>query len=244
MRMPPHTTRPLLRYGVTILLSGVIVACGRGGESQDAKVGDTTAAAATTPQTGAGASATASSRPAVVANAAISSWTDSNIVAKLEHGDKSEVQLGKLAESKSIIPAVTEFAKMLVTDHSKGAQELRSMEAKAKLRAKPATGDTSAKAAEDLLKKFTAMPKGKDWDSTFVQHEYDDHQQDIADTKAMQNQAKDPQLKQLLSDELPVLQKHLDAAEKLLGYTPGGTAAWHNAEFRKTDSAKSPKAKR
>ena len=241
MRTSPSTTRSLLRYGVTVLLSGLLIACGK--EKPGGNASDTTAAAATTPQAGASASA-ATPRTNVVASAAIASWTDSNIVATLEEGDKNEVQLGRLAVSKAIIPSVREYATMLVTDHSKGEREVRSMEAKAKLRAKPAAGDTTTKAGENLLKKFTAMPKGKDWDSTFVQHEYDDHQQDIADTKAMQNQAKDPQLKQLLGDELPVLQKHLEAAEKLLGNTPGGTAAWHNAEFRKTDSAKSSKPKR
>jgi protein subunit release factor A len=74
-------------------------------------------------------------------------------------------------------------------------------------------------------------------------HEFAEHQQDIADTKAMQNQAKDPQLKQLLGNELPALQKQLEAAEKLLGDTPGGSAAWHNAEFRKTERAKSAKSR-
>ena len=236
----PH---PLLRYGIAVLLSGLFVACAKDNANQNANATDTTKAAATTTPPPAGASATAAPRANATANPAISGWTDSNIVAKLEQGDKNEVQLGKLAESKAIIPAVKEFARMLVTDHSKGQQEVRSMEAKAKLHAKSATGDTTSKAGEDLLKKFTAMQKGKDWDSTWVQHEYDDHQQDIADTKAMQNQAKDPQLKQLLGNELPVLQKHLDAAEKLLGNTPGGTAAWHNAEFRKTDSAKAKKSK-
>lgn len=235
----PHRLR---RYGIAVLLSGLVVACAKDNANRNASATDTTTAAATTPP--AGASAAAAPRATATANPAISSWTDSNIVAKLEQGDKNEVQLARLAESKAIIPAVKEYAKMLATDHAKGEQEVRSMETKAKLHAKPATGDTTSKAGQDLLKKFTAMQKGKDWDSTWVQHEYDDHQQDIADTKAMQNQAKEPQLKQLLGDELPVLQKHLEAAEKLLGYTPGGTAAWHNAEFRKTDSAKSTKAKR
>lgn len=243
MQMPSNNTRSLPRYGAILLLSGLLVACAKDSGNRAANASDTTAAAATTPRAGASATAAPAPNADAVASPAISSWSDSNIVAKLEQGDKNEVQLGKLAESKAIIPAVKEFAKMLVTDHSKGERDVRSMEAKAKLRAKPATGDTAVKTGQDLLKKFTAMPKGKDWDSTWVQHEYDDHRQDIADTKAMQTQAKDPQLKQLLSDELPVLQKHLEAAEKLLGNTPGGTAAWHNAEFRKTDSAKSKKAK-
>ena len=237
MRAPTNTTRALLLNGVTVLLPGLLAACGKGSESRNSNVTDTTAAAVTTAQTG------ATSRADVVANPAISKWTDSNIVARLEAGDKTEVQLGQLAESKAIIPGVTDFAKMLVTDHSQSERDVRSRAAMTKLGAKPASDDTTAREGEELLKKFAAMPKGTDWDSTFVQHEFDEHQRDIADTKAMQNQAKDPQLKQLLGNELPVLQKHLDAAQKLLGNTPGGSAAWHNAEFRKTERAKSAKAK-
>jgi putative membrane protein len=241
MRAPTNTTCALLLYGVTVL-PGLLVACGKGSANRNPNVTDTTPAAATTPPTGATAPSAASHGDAV-ASPAISNWTDNNIVARLEAGDKNEVQLGRLAESKAVIPAVRDFAKTLVTDHSKGERDVRSLEARTKLGAKPASEATTARDGDELLKKFAATPKGTDWDSTFVQHEFAEHRQDIADTKAMQSQAKDSQLKQLLGNELPVLQKHLDAAEKLLGDTPGGSAAWHNAEVRKTERAKSAKAK-
>ena len=241
MRAPTNTTCALLLYGVTVL-SGFLAACGKGGANRNPNVTDTTAAAATTAQTSA-TSPSAASHGGVVASPAISNWTDNNIVARLEAGDKNEVQLGRLAESRVIIPDVREFAKTLVTDHSNSERDVRSLAARTKLGAKPASDDTTAREGEEVLKEFAAMPKGTDWDSTFVQHEFAEHQQDIADTKAMQNQAKDPQLKQLLGNELPVLQKHLETAERLLGDTPGGSAAWHNAELRKTERPKSAKAK-
>jgi putative membrane protein len=242
MPAPTNTARTRLLYAV-ILVPSLLVGCGKGEANRNAGGTDTTAAAASAPAAGATTSA-AAAHTETAANPAINSWSDSNIVAKLEAGDKNEVQLGGLAERKAIIPGVRDFAKELVTDHTKSEREVRALASKAKLTAKAAANDSTARDGEDLLKKFTAMPKGTDWDSTFVQHEADEHQQDIADAKALQNQAKDPQLKQLISNELPVLQKHLDDAQKLLGNTPGGTAAWHNAEFRKTEpSKKSPKAK-
>jgi putative membrane protein len=233
---PTNTTHARLLCAV-ILVPSLLVGCGKGAANRNAGGTDTTAAAASAPAAGATTSA-AAAPTGTAANPAMNSWSDSNIVAWLEAGDKNEVQLGKLAEAKAIIPGVREFAKELVTDHSKSERDVRALATKAKVTARPANNDSTLKNGEDLLKKFTAMPKGTDWDSTFVQHEADEHQHDIADARALQNQTKDPQLKQLIADELPVLQKHLDDAQKLLGNTPGGTAAWHNAEFRKTEPSK------
>ncbi len=114
---------------------------------------------------------------------------------------------------------------------------MRDLQGKAKLTPKPAPNDSAAKVADAEYKKLESMPKGKDWDSTFVKYEYDDHQHDIDAAKSMQNQAKDSTLKQFLNNELPTLQKHEDAANKLLG-NDGGTAAWKNADVQKTQPAK------
>lgn len=225
-----------------VLIPGLLLAgCSHKDNDDNNQAAGNTAAAASTAgaSTGATTGAASTSTGEVAPSAAISSWNDNNIVSKLAESDKGEVELAKLAEKKASIPAVKNYAKMLVADHSKGEGEVRSLESKAKLPAKPASDDTTSKSNQDLMKQFSSMTRGKDWDSTWVKHEYDDHQQDIADTKAMQNQAKDAQLKQLLGNELPVLQKHLDAAQKLLGTNPGGSSAWHNEELHKTDSTKS-----
>ena len=239
-----RTTVPMKATLITavVLIPGLVLAgCSHKDNDDTSQAAGNTAAAASTTgaSTGATTGAAASTSAGEVApSAAISSWNDNNIVAKLAESDQGEVELARLAERRASIPAVKDYAKMLVTDHTKGEREVRSLESKAKLPSKKASDDSTPKENQDLMKKFSAMPRGKDWDSTWVQHEYDDHQHDIADTKAMQNQAKDAQLKQLLGNELPTLQKHLDAAQKLLG-TNGGSSAWHNQELHKTDSTKS-----
>lgn len=244
--MPVARTRRTLLLCAAALAPGLVLGCSKGNENSNA--GATTAAApAAAPtagaSTGASTGATATAGGEVTANPGISSWSDTNIVAHMAAGDSGEVKLARLAETKAVIPAVKDYAKMLQTDHSKGEKDVSALAKKAKLTGKPASSDTSDKATQDFYKRMTSMAKGKDWDSTWVKHEYDDHQQDIADAKAMQSQAKDAQLKQQLGDELPVLQKHLDAAAKLLGNTPGGTAAWNNEEFRKTQGKESGKKK-
>jgi predicted outer membrane protein len=44
----------------------------------------------------------------------------------------------------------------------------------------------------------------------------DDHKKDIAEVTDARDSTTDPQLKKLLSDVLPTLQKHEDAAQKIV----------------------------
>jgi putative membrane protein len=234
MPVGSHTTRALLFCGV-VFVPGLVLGCGKGSGSDNANATDTTKPASATPTTG-----TTTPTPAaeIAPNPEIASWNDNDIVARLVAGDKAEVKLGRLAESKAIIPAVKDFAKMIVADHSKSEKDVAALQSSAKLSPSTAGKDTGTKASDDIVQRLTTMPKGTDWDSTFVRHVFEEHQHDIADAKAMQNQAKDAQLKALLGNTLPVLQKHLDSARTLLGETPGGTAAWRNQEFRKTERPK------
>lgn len=234
------TTRTLLLCGA-LFVPAVVLGCSKGSGSENASATDTTTPAAATPTTG---TTTPTSAAEVAPDPQISNWNDNDIVGRLVAGDKAEVKLGRLAESKAIIPAVKEFAKMIVADHSKSEKNVEALRSSAKLSPSTAGKDTGTKAGEDIVQRLTAMPKGTDWDSTFVRHVFEEHQHDIADAKAMQNQAKDAQLKALLGNTLPVLQKHLDSARTLLGETPGGTAAWRNQEFRKTERPKDSTTKK
>ena len=44
----------------------------------------------------------------------------------LHHDNQAEVELGKLAQEKAGSPAVKQFAQMMIEDHQKGDQRLRS----------------------------------------------------------------------------------------------------------------------
>lgn len=220
--------RRAISLGTAVLIPMVVLAGCSGSSNDDASYNHQGSAdtAATASTAGASTSATTTtSAGEVAASPQIANWNDDNIVAKLAMSDRGEVQLGKLAESKATSPAVKSFAKMLVTDHGKGEGEVHSLERKAKLPARTPPDDSTAKENADLMRKFSSMSKGAAWDSAFVQHEIEDHQHDIADAKAMQNQAKDAQLKQLIGKELPQLQKHLDAAQQTMGQIGGSAAA-------------------
>lgn len=158
------------------------------------------------------------------ANAGIARWTDDNIVAKLEAGDSKEVELSRQVEPKLTDAGVKEYARMLAEDHGRSRNEVREVARKAKIAMKSPAGDTSRKELADLKTKFRDMPKGAAFDTAFVNMAVTDHVRDIADHRAMQEQAKSKELKEEIGKGIPVLQKHLDRARELarkLGGTNG-----------------------
>jgi putative membrane protein len=118
-------------------------------------------------------------------------------------------------ETKATNDSVRSFARTLVTDHTKSEKQVMTLERKLKLAEKPLQSDTTKQAAMHTLEKLRSMKKGPALDSAFVQAELEDHRHDIADARAMANQAKEPQLKQQIEQTIPVLQKHLDIAQRL-----------------------------
>ena len=227
--------REITRFGVmTASLAVIVTACGKG--NQNAGAGATTQAAtgSSTAASSATASTTDTSRNSstsggeVAASSDISQMSDSNIVAKLDASDKGEVELARLMQTKATNDSVKAYAKRLVTDHTKSDKDVMNLERQTKLAAKPLKSDTTRQATMHELQKLRSMPKGKALDSAFVQHEIEDHQHDIADAKAMQNQAKNDQLKNLIGQSLPTLQQHLQIAQSLSqqlsrsGATSGG----------------------
>lgn len=231
--------REFTRFGIiTASVAVLVTACSKG--NQNAGAGATTAAAtgASTGATSATASTSDTSRNAststgeVAASSDISQMSDSNIVAKLDAGDKGEVELARLMETKATNDSVKAYAKKLVSDHTKSEKDVMNLERQAKLAEKPLKSDTTREAATHALSKLRSMSKGKALDSAFVQHEIEDHQHDIADAKAMQSQAKNDQLKNLIGQSIPTLQQHLDIAQRLSQQLQSGATS---------DSTKKPK---
>jgi putative membrane protein len=145
----------------------------------------------------------------------VSSWTDNNIAAALEGANQSEIGLARIAERRATARDVKEFAKMLIDDHSRLLSSVKQLAQSQRLPAKTAPNDTVLKAMKDAEQQFTSMPKGASWDSAYVNHEILDHQETIANAKAMQQHASNAQLKQAIDQAMPILQRHLDRAQQL-----------------------------
>ena len=125
-------------------------------------------------------------------------------------GDNSEIKLGKLAVSKSASSGVQNFGNMLVADHGKAKRDVASLATSMNI---PTTDDTTPDADAEYTK-LQGM-SGADFDKEFVSFMVQGHQKAIAQFQ-QEAASNDPQpVKQLASQTLPTLQKHLKTAQSL-----------------------------
>ena len=121
-------------------------------------------------------------------------------------GDMAEVQLGKLAQQKGQSEDVKQFGQMLEQDHSQHLQQAQQEAQQLGINA-PQQVNAKQKATYERMSKLT----GAQFDKQFTKHEVQDHKKDIAEYQK-QAKSKGP-LAQFAQQTVPVLQKHLQAAE-------------------------------
>jgi putative membrane protein len=137
--------------------------------------------------------------------------SDRKFIENAAKGGLFEVQVAKLAESKASDPAVKDFAKMLVDQHTNANNELTQL-ANSKGVELPAAPGFMQRHSENSL----AKRSGADFDKHFVSEVgIKDHQKDIKDFEKAAKDVKDPDLKAFIEKTLPTLREHLAQAQKL-----------------------------
>ena len=126
-----------------------------------------------------------------------------NFWAKAAQGGMAEVELGKLALQKSTNADVKKFAQMMVTDHTKANDELKSLAAKKNVTLPTDLG--SHKSTLDDLNGKT----GADFDKAYVEAMVDDHETDVALFEDNTDNS-DPDIKAFATKTLPTLKSHLE----------------------------------
>lgn len=146
--------------------------------------------------------------PAMVALSGIGVAADSNPDAdfykKAGEGGLSEVELGKIAQAKSANAAVKQFAAMMVRDHSKANDKLKSVAASqnVSLPTSSSVGQMATKAKLEVL-------SGDTFDKSYIKGMIADHKEDIAEFQKEASSGQDPAAKAFAKATLPTLQKHL-----------------------------------
>lgn len=123
-------------------------------------------------------------------------------------GDIAEVDVGKLAQEKGQSDAVKQYGAMLVKEH--GDHRTKAEQVAGKLGVTPPTG--SSIGAKATYAKLTIL-SGSSFDRSFAKSMVKDHQEDIKAYR--QEAAKNDAAGRLAKETLPVLQKHLQAAQSL-----------------------------
>ena len=133
-----------------------------------------------------------------------------DFVTKAASGGMMEVQLGQLAQQNAKSQRVKDFGLMMVTDHSKANDELKSLAASNNITI-PATLLPPHKQHVDMMSRM----KGTDFDKHYMDMMVNDHKKDIAEFQKQASSATNDEFKSFAAKTLPTLQKHLDSAQAI-----------------------------
>lgn len=138
------------------------------------------------------------------------SKADSTFVMKAAAGGMEEVEMGNLAQQNASSQRVKDFGAMMVRDHSKANDELKSF-ASGRGLTLPAALPADKQKDLDMMRKMT----GKSFDQHYVNMMVQDHQKDVNEFKKQSTSGADQQLKDWAGKTLPVLQMHLDSIQAI-----------------------------
>ena len=150
--------------------------------------------------------------------------TDANIVALLDEANKADSAAGALAVTKATNKEVKDFAKLMMSEHHALREAGQQLAKKLNVTPAPPATDPVKPLAEGETKALESTPKGPEFDRVYIEQEVAAHKAVLDLAENAHGQAQNEQLKALIEQAKPVIQKHLDQAEKLKDKL-GGTAA-------------------
>lgn len=151
---------------------------------------------------------------ALPAAAQAQSSADKAFVAKALAGDMAEVQTGQLVARKASSPDVKSYGQMLVDDHTKALDQMKTVASQ--IGVEPPTAPKPAAQKEmDKLDKL----EGQAFDREFLRHAVADHRKDIAEYRKEARGKGDAA--DVARQQIPVLETHLQRAEELMKQEKG-----------------------
>ena len=135
---------------------------------------------------------------------------DETFAKKAAAGGMAEVKLGQLAEERAANPAVKNFGRRMVQDHSKAGNELKSAASKENIEL-PTAMDKSDQATYDRLSKLS----GDAFDRAYARDMVKDHSKDVSEFQKEAKNGRDENIKNFAAQTLPTLQSHLDQARQM-----------------------------
>jgi len=123
-------------------------------------------------------------------------------------GGMGEVELGMVAAQQGHSEEVKKFGERMVTDHTKGNDELKAI---AQQRGITLPSDLDAK--DKAMKTRLSKMQGTSFDRAYMRDMVSDHKQDVAEFRRESMSGKDPEVKAWATKMLPTLEDHLKEAE-------------------------------
>jgi putative membrane protein len=145
-----------------------------------------------------------------VSNAVTGRPTEEDFWNKAAEGGMAEVELSKLAQTKSQNADVKKFAQMMITDHTKANTELKALAAKKNVTL-PTALSSSHKSTLDKLGTLS----GADFDKAYVDAMVSDHNDAVSLFQTEGDGGTDPDLKAFAAKTLPTLKSHQTAIKDI-----------------------------
>ncbi|GGB24395.1 MULTISPECIES: DUF4142 domain-containing protein [Mucilaginibacter] len=135
---------------------------------------------------------------------------DAKFATEAANAGLAEVAVGQLASEKATNAKVKDFAKMMVTDHSKANDELMAIAKTKNITLPSAPDDEHQKMKADL-----AAKSGADFDKDYVDAMVKGHKKVESLFEDASKNCKDADLKAFAAKTLPVIQHHLAEIEAI-----------------------------
>jgi putative membrane protein len=188
--------------GVLLSLAG---ACKSRGSSETASGN-----AASTPAMDSMGSRDSASSPA--GGAALS---DANIVALLDEANAADSTASAYALPKATDPDVKAFAKLMMGDHHALRAAGQQLAQKLNVTPAPPADDPLKPAAQAEMAALQGAPKGAQFDKTYIDQEIAAHKLVLEVADKGHDAAQNEELKKLIEQAKPVIEKHLNQAEAI-----------------------------
>lgn len=152
----------------------------------------------------------------VAGGALAQTLNDAQIAAITVAANQVDIDAGKLAKSKASNKEVKDFAERMVTDHTGVNKSAHDLAKKLKMKPEENSDSKALKTGGDENMKKLKGLKGADFDRAYIDQEVTFHQT-VLDTidKSLLPNAKNEELKALLTKTRPAIADHLEHAKKL-----------------------------
>jgi len=135
---------------------------------------------------------------------------ESKFLQEAIRGNTAEVKMGELAKERAQSKDVRDYGQMLIDDHSKGNKKATEIARRMNISA-PTEESAEQKQERDAMAKLS----GSEFDTTFLSHMVQDHQEDIAKYTAQAQNGDSSKITDFANDSLPTLKEHLSKAQSI-----------------------------
>ncbi len=143
------------------------------------------------------------------------SLTDANIVALLDEANMADSASGAYAVGKATSPDVKAYARLMMGEHHALRVQGQQLAQRLKVTPELPANDPLKPAAEAEMAALKAAPKGQQFDRTYIEQEIGIHKAVLDLASKAKDATRNPELKKLIEQAGPVIQKHLDRAEEI-----------------------------